>query len=299
MMKRIFLIVLYLLILKAPLLSAIIKVGDVLDIKVMSNTEFSGRYTVSENGTIDYPLLADQKVINISTSELMNELTFQLARHIDNPLVLISVVEKPEIKVSVLGQVAHPGPVDTYQGATLQEVIMSAGGFIEFISDLSRIKIVHHNRPQAPESYDLAKFLLDGSVENMPVLENGDVVIVLSQEHTKKVKVIGSVQKPGLFDLEEKMNLFEIIYLAGGPSEKADLSKVRRFSQLENIKGTEEVFDVQSYIDKGQMDNMPLVNEGDVIIVYSKWYDWKTILTVLNNTLLFIITIQTFAQLLK
>ena len=46
------------------------------------------------------------------------------------------------------------------------------------------------------------------------------------------------------------------------------------------------------------MDEIPLVNEGDIIIVYSKWFDWKTLLTILNNALLFVVTIQTFAGLL-
>ena len=90
--------------------AAIIKTGDVLDITVLGQPEFSGRYTVSQSGTIEYPLLADETIINISTSELMNELTFRLAKHIENPLVLISPVEKPNITVTVLGQVAKPGP---------------------------------------------------------------------------------------------------------------------------------------------------------------------------------------------
>ena len=46
----------------------------------------------------------------------MNELTLRLARHIDNPLVLVSIVEKPEITLTVLGQVLNPGPVKAIQG---------------------------------------------------------------------------------------------------------------------------------------------------------------------------------------
>lgn len=279
--------------------AAIIKIGDVLDIQVLSHEEFSGYYQVNENGTIDYPLIADEQVANISTSELMNDLTYRLAKHIDNPLVLVSIIKKPEIAVTVLGEVVNPGMVKTIQGATLQEVIKSAGGPVENSADLSRVKIVHANHSQSPEIFNLKKFLIDGDLDGMPLLEAGDVVIVLSQERAKKVKVIGSVQKPGIFTLEDKMNIFELIYLAGGPSEKADLSRVRRLSQSDEGKTIEEVIDVQSYIDKGKMDNMPLVSEGDVIIVYSRWFDWKTLMTILNNSLLFIVAIQTFAGVFK
>ena len=37
------------------------------------------------------------------------------------------------------------------------------------------------------------------------------------------------------------------------------------------------------------MEQIPAVYEGDIIIVYSKWYDWKTILSILNNTLLLLL----------
>jgi protein involved in polysaccharide export with SLBB domain len=278
--------------------SAIIKVGNVLEIQVLSQPEFSGRYTVHENGTIDYPLLADEQITNISTSELMNDLTLRLARHVDNPLVTVSIVEKPEIAVTVLGEVVNPGPVKILEGATLQEAIRGAGGPLE-TSDMSRIKIVHSNRNQSAEIFDLNNFLQKGNIDEMPRLEANDMIVVMAQEHSKKIKVIGSVQKPGLFELTDKMSVFEIIYLAGGPAEKADLSRVRRLSVTNGGKTVEDVIDVQSYIDKGKMDNLPLVSEGDVIIVYSKWFDWKTVMTILNNTLLFVLAIQTFAGVFK
>jgi protein involved in polysaccharide export with SLBB domain len=278
--------------------AAIIKIGDVLDIQVVSHPEFSGRFSVYQNGTIDYPLLADVVISNSTTSELMNDLTLRLARNIDNPLVLISIVQKPEISVTVLGQVLKPGPVVTYQGATIQEVIQGAGGVLQESADIEHVKIIHKLRQPPSENCNLKSFLLEGDLEKLPALDATDVVIVPAIQKTRKVKVIGAVQKPGLFTLEEKTNLFEMVYLAGGPAEKADLSRVRRLSQLEG-KTTEEVIDLQAYLDKGKMDGIPVVAEGDIIIVYTKWFDGKTILTLLNNTLLVIVTIQAFAGVFK
>ncbi len=276
--------------------SAVIKSSSILDIQVLQHSEFSGRFAVNDNGTIDYPLLADVPIIDVTTSELMNDLTLRLARHIDNPLVLVSLVEDLEIVIEVLGQVVNPGHITTSKGASLQEVIKLAGGPLEN-ADLSRIKIVFHDRPQTPVLYDFNKFIKNGEIDNMPEIEDNDKIIIPARERTKKVKVIGAVRKPGLFELDEKMNIFELIYLAGGPDEKADLSRVRRFSQKSDSTSFEEMLDVQSYLDKGKMDEIPLVNEGDVIIIYSKWFDWKTMLAILNNTLLFVVTIQTFAGL--
>jgi protein involved in polysaccharide export with SLBB domain len=284
----------YLLLFISLSFSAVIKRGSVIDIQVMEHTEFSGRFAVNENGTIDYPLLADVPIVDVTTSELMNDLTLRLARHIDNPLVLVSIVEDLPVVIEVLGQVVNPGHITISKGASLQEVIKLAGGPMEN-ADLSRIKIIYHDRPRIPQLYDLNLFTKQGDIDNMPALEADDKVIVLARERTKKVKVIGAVRKPGLFSLDDKMNIFEIIYLAGGPDEKADLSKIRRFSQKTDSTSVEELLDIQVYLDKGKMDEIPLVNEGDVIIVYSKWFDWKTLLAVLNNALLFVVTIQTFA----
>jgi protein involved in polysaccharide export with SLBB domain len=282
-----------------PSVAAIIKSGDVIDIQVVGHPEFSGKFTVNENGMVDHPLLADEVIVNVSTSELMNDLTFRLARHFDNPLVLVTVIDKPEITVTVLGQVVDPGPVTTFKGATIQEVLKKAGGPTPTGADLARIKIIHSNSSDAPEIFNMETFLSRGNVQDLPRLEADDIVIVLGLEKSKKVKVIGAVQKPGLFTLEEKMNLFEVIYLAGGPTEKSDFSRIRRFTRQENGNVTEEIIDMQGFIDKGRMDDIPDVLEGDVIIVYNRWFDWRTVLTVLNNTLLFIVTIQAFSGLFK
>ncbi len=274
--------------------SAVIKHGSVLDIQVLQHAEFSGKFEVNENGTIDYPLLADVPIIDVTTSELMNDLTLRLARHIDNPLVLVSLVENLEIVVEVLGQVVNPGHITTSRGSSLQEIIKLAGGTLDN-ADLSRIKIIYHDRPQMPILYNMNNFIINGEVANMPEIEENDKVIILARERTRKVKVIGAVRKPGLFELDEKMNIFELIYLAGGPDEKADLSRVRRFTQKPDSSSFEELLDIQSYLDKGKMNEIPIVNEGDVVIIYSRWFDWKTMLAILNNALLFVVTIQTFA----
>jgi protein involved in polysaccharide export with SLBB domain len=278
--------------------AGIIRTGDVLDIVVQGHPEFSGTFTVTETGTIDYPLLADEIVTNITTSELMNDLTLKLAKHIDNPLVVIAIVEKPAITVTVLGQVKIPGPVKTYLGATLQEVLQAAGGPLE-TANLEKIKIVHKNTVEEnAEIFNLQAFMTNGSLSDMPKLKPDDVIVLLAEQKSNKVKVIGSVNKPGFFDLTEKLNLFEVIYLAGGPAERGDLSKVRRFSQV-NGKNMEEVINVQSFLDKGEMDNIPQVAPGDIIIVYARWYDWRTILSVLSNVLLFVVTIQAFGGVFK
>jgi len=277
---------------------AIIKNGDVLDIRVQEHPEYSGIFAVGENGQIDHPLLADEPIVNVSTAELMRDLMLRMAKYIANPIVSVTIVENPEISVMMLGQVAKPGPAKACDNVTLQEALAAAGGPAK-TADLSRVKIVRKDKTdQQAEYYDFDAFLKNGNLDAMPRLHDHDNVILIDKKQSTSVKVIGAVQKPGFFEPEERINLFELIYLAGGPAEKADLSRVRRFFKHDG-KTMEEVVDVQNYIDRGAMDDIPLVNSGDVVIVYTKWFDWRTVLTILNNTLLFIVTVQAFSGVFK
>jgi len=298
-MKKISRIVMYLMAVSVIVNAGIIRNGNVLDIQVIEHPELSGRYVVNNEGKIDYPLMADEKITDMSTTELTNELTFRLARNIINPLVLISIVGKPEIEITVLGEVLKPGAVKVFQGATVQEAIMNAGGPVVKSADLANIKVIHKKRPDVPEIFNFQQFLQDGDMEKMPELAADDIVIVTTKKENNNVKVIGAVQKPGIFELTDTLNVFEIIYMAGGPAEKADFTRIRRLSSNSGDRIDEELIDLQSYIDQGKMDKIPKVNSGDVIIVYTKWFDWKTMLAVLNNTLLIIVTNQTFAGLFK
>lgn len=298
-MKKISSIVMYLMTVCVIVNAGIIRNGNVLDIQVIEHPELSGRYIVNDEGKIDYPLIADEKITNISTTELTNELTFKLARNFDNPLVLISIVENPEIEITVLGEVLKPGVVRITQGASIQEAIMNAGGPVVKSADLTNIKVIHKNRPDVPKLFNFQQFLRDGDVDKMPQLAFDDIVIVMTKKGNNTVKVIGAVQKPGIFELTDTLNLFEIIYMAGGPVEKADFSRIRRLSSGSGDRVDEEIIDLQSYIDQGKMDKIPEVNPGDVIIVYSRWFDWKTMLAVLNNALLIIVSIQAFAGVFK
>ncbi len=273
--------------------SAIIKSGDVIDVIVQGHPDYSGRFTLSDAGTIEYPLLADEPLLNISTSELMNHLTFKLAKYIDNPLVTISIIDEPEITILCVGQVNNPGTIKTNLGVTIQEALKLAGGTSKN-ADLERIKILHKGKADYDaEIFNLDSFMIRGDFEKMPILVDDDRIVVLTKKESTKVKVIGDVVKPGFYELTEPTTLFEIIYLAGGPAEKADLTRIRRIYKHEG-KSAEDVINLQAFIDNGSMDQIPFVAEGDVVIVYPKWFDWKTLMAVLQNSLLFIVTIQAF-----
>jgi protein involved in polysaccharide export with SLBB domain len=127
-----------------PTEAAVIKAGMTLNIAVKNDKDLSMMVRVNDNGTIDYPLYQDAPVTGKTTSELQDILTFKLAKVVESPLVLVSVVTETPISVYVLGQVKKPGIVQASPKASLQEVLLQAQGTTE-TADLQRVKLVRKN----------------------------------------------------------------------------------------------------------------------------------------------------------
>src|SRR5437879_5641953 len=70
----------------------VIKAGMTLNIVVKNDKDLSQTIRVNDNGTIDYPLYQDASVIGKTTSELQDILTFKLAKVVESPMVLVSVL---------------------------------------------------------------------------------------------------------------------------------------------------------------------------------------------------------------
>lgn len=249
--------------------ATVIKAGMTLNIVVKNDKELSQIVRVNDNGTIDYPLYQDASVIDKTTSELQDILTFKLAKVVESPLVLVGVLTESPISVMVLGQVKKPGLVVVSPKASLQEVLLAAMGTTEQ-ADLQQVKLVHKNQGDENASYyDLQKFMSSGDLTLLPTLGDGDRIIILSSKKSRYVKILGAVNKPGFYPVTESAGVFDMLYLAGGPAPDANMSKVRIVGTAGGTKA-DFVLNMQKFIDDGKTENLPMLSEGDMVIVYAK-----------------------------
>lgn len=280
--------------------AAVIKAGMTLSIQVKPDKDLSQIVRVNDNGTIDYPLYQDASVVDKTTSELQDILTFKLAKVIESPLVLVTVVTETPIDIYVLGQVKKPGLVQASPKASLQEVLLMSMGTTEN-ADLQRVKLVHKNQGDENASYyDLQKFLSSGDLSLLPTLADGDRVIVLSSKKSKYVKILGAVNKPGFYPVGEgeAASVFDMLYLAGGPLPEANLSKVRIIGNPGGQRA-DFLLDMQKHIDDGKTDNLPLLAEGDVVIVYGKTITVAKTLTIMRDVIALITSWFVITSVLK
>lgn len=267
--------------------ATVIKAGMTLSIIVKNDKDLSQIVKVADNGTIDYPLYQDVSVADKTTSELQDILTYKLAKVVESPMVLVSVLTENPINIYVLGQVKKPGLMSVPPKSSLQEVILAAGGELE-TADLQRVKIVHRNQgDENARYYDLARFLSSGDLALLPALADGDRIILLSSKKSKYVKILGAVNKPGFYPVGEQAGLFDMLYLAGGPNAEANMSRVRILSSAGGQKA-DYMIDMQKFIDDGKTEDLPLLGEGDMVIVYAKVITWRKTLDMMRDIVTFL-----------
>src|SRR5207244_4173179 len=92
--------------------------------------DLSGLYQVAPDGTIDFPLIGHVIIEGKGATQLAEELRTRLGDgYLKNPSVSVFVKESNSKKVSVYGQVQHPGTFPFSLNMNIVEAITLAGGF--------------------------------------------------------------------------------------------------------------------------------------------------------------------------
>ena len=91
----------------------------------LSTTPSLQYYVVDDAGDIDFPVLGKLHVAGLKRTEVQDLIKKQLEAHVLNPIVTVNMMNT---KVSVMGEVGHPGPVMMTSGRmTILEALAAAG----------------------------------------------------------------------------------------------------------------------------------------------------------------------------
>lgn len=276
-------ILLLLLIFVISIFADIINTGDKLNIIIPNNEALSKTVIVEKDGMVNHPLLIGRVVSGLTINELTDNLQLSLAKIDLNSMVLVSEAIDTIMFVNVLGQVKKPGLIKIPFGASLQEAIVAAEGMTDF-SDLKKIKIYRKGMDKRePIVVDMQKFLYEADISVLPELKNMDMIVVPSRPSSRKIKVLGAVKKPGFYSPYPEATIFDLIQVAGGQESDADLTRIKHITR-EHGKESINIVNVKDYWDKhGEMSTLPIVKEGDVIIVYKKTFTRKKLLEIVRD----------------
>jgi len=136
---------------------------------------------VSNQGTIDFPLIGVVTVRTLTTGEAAAAIRDHLAQgYLMNPQVSVTVLEFSKRRFTVLGEVQRPGSyamADDQQEVSVLQAIAMAGGYTR-IADPGRVTLLRKNDSQSMIYRLNAKKLAAGGGQSSVMVLPGDVITV-------------------------------------------------------------------------------------------------------------------------
>jgi polysaccharide export outer membrane protein len=131
---------------------------------------------VRPDGRISLPLVNDVAAVGLTPMQLRSVLQQRLASFIPNAEVSVIVKEVNSARVSVFGEVVHPGRYEIRGPTTVLDVLALAGGVSEFASaQIFVLRQMERGVERIP--VDRGRLLADGAEANVK-LRPGDIVVV-------------------------------------------------------------------------------------------------------------------------
>jgi len=255
--------------------------GQNLEIYVVEDPSFNGRYEVRRGGYIILPQVGRISVAGKSidgaeatVKRALQASQLQKASVMIEPISGLDAEAGPTIYLS--GEFQHPRPYKIPAGTapTLVGVILSSGGVTDK-ADLTHVKVMRMVQNKGVVEEVNVQQIMDGkgSLASDVTLSEGDVIIVPVGQ-ANLVYVTGNVKHQGSYKLVsgEKLTAYGVILQSGGFARFADQKKVHVLRAMPD--GTKVKIPVNVVaISRGQQADVQL-QTNDIIVVPEKWFTW-------------------------
>ena len=260
--------------------SDIIVPGENLEVFVVEDPSFNGRYQVRRGGYVILPqigrIAVAGKTIDAAEGAVRKALQ---SSQLQKATVMIERISGSDIESGPLiylsGEFKSPRPYRIPLGTspTLISVILSSGGVTDK-ADLTRVKIMRMaaNRGVV-EDVNVQKILDGGSLSSDLTLSEGDVIIVPPGQ-SNLIYVTGNVKRQGSYHLSpgEKLSAYGAILQSGGFSHFAKESGVYVLRAMPDGTKARLPVDVKA-IKSGRRPDV-LLQSNDIIVVPEKFFSF-------------------------
>jgi len=256
---------------QAPIVEYRVGPKDLLEIKVLEVPDLNVDRRVSDNGTIDIPLLGDFSVGGLTAAEVRTKLESMLtAKYVNRANVSVVIKEYANRPVSVVGAVKNAGSLNISGRWSLLQAISAAGGLT---SDAGRkIYVLRRSENGLTDTLEIDTenlFRTAAPMWNIPIFP-ADVINIPPRSQVR-VFCLGEVKSPGALDFtsDDRLSLLSVIARAGGLTDRA--SKTIRIKRR-NAEGKDVETEVNfSRILVGK-DPDPAIEANDVIVVKESFF---------------------------
>lgn len=195
--------------------------GDELRASITGYAAKDYTLLVSEEGTVKLehfaPIYVNGLTVNEAKAKLRQRLGTLYAGLNNGSLNLdLTLAKVKSIKVTVIGEVTHPGTYTVSSLATLFNVLYQSGGPTN-IGSFRNIQLIRNNK--VIHRLDLYEFLQKGLLTGDVGLKDQDVVMIPTSEII--VKITGEVKRPMRYELKSGEGMKDLLAYSGGFTETA------------------------------------------------------------------------------
>lgn len=242
--------------------------NDLLVIKVINGDRFNTEARVTQQGKISLFYLGEIDVEGLTGTELEKKLARILVERdfLRDPQVSVLIKELQSKRVSVIGAILTPGPIQLLGRQTLLQIISAAGGITR---EAAREILIIRRLPDGTSSslhVPIENLIVKGEMQYDIPIEAGDIINV-QVDRTVLIYVIGQVKIPGALSVLQSRipTVTQAIAQAGGYTERARLTRVV-IKRRDAAGGEKEIkVDVKAILENKARD-VPL-QENDTVYV--------------------------------
>jgi len=242
--------------------------GNLIKVECYDDEHLSGEFRLTSEGKILMPYQVETMAAGLSIEELKSSLQRNFKAYFKSPpMFAIQVIDK-SVYVRASGLVNKPGAYLVTSSSSLDEVIGLAGGLEknQTGNSVATYATIEINATKA--SVKLSEYFA-GNKSLVTGWVGGEQVFFQSADshgntaelfNTKYVQVMGQVRTPGEYLFSDNANLFAYLVKAGGPTDRANTSKML----LVRLQGEQ----VQAYpVSLEQISEAPQMQGGDILFV--------------------------------
>ncbi|MFY9843496.1 MAG: polysaccharide biosynthesis/export family protein [Terriglobales bacterium] len=236
-------------------------IGDLVEISVFGVPDLLTKTRISGSGDVYLPLINYVHVAGLTTDEaqVLIEKRLEDGGFVRGPHVSIFVNESASQAITVLGEVARPGPYPAIGDRRLFDIISAAGGLTDKAGH--NVTIEHRGDPDQRVELQISSNLADDTKDNVEIYP-GDMIIV---SRAGIIYVVGDVNHPSGFLIEDQtLSVLKALALAGGSTRTSALGKTRILRQTPT--GVQEIpVDLKKVL-YAKAPDLPLV-KGDILFI--------------------------------
>ncbi len=223
--------------------------GDILSVNIWTSPPLSFTVQVTLEGTAIIPTVGEVSVAGRTLSEAKKSIIQKVKSKYIASEITATLIAPRSFNVTVTGYVLNEGKYKARSIDRVSNAVMLAFMPVDSLQMLRRATAIDSvnfrkiilKRDGKVVNVDLRKYFATGEDRYNPYLLEGDWIVVQRRDPNSFIAIYGAVNKPGVYEFVEGDKLSDIVKIAGGTVESADLENVQILRLNEEGKLREKI----------------------------------------------------------